>query len=110
MYRIDRYRLEHPNLFHEVVTLIEEKIMPIVTPHAISGRAHVNSEDDLLDDPMALAMLIDIFSERGFYASVDLHRVEIPSFFDMETGHITCKEKKVYRIMIRFKGSEIRRG
>ena len=110
VYRIDRYRLEHPNLFHEVVTLIEEKIMPIVTPHAISGRAHVNSEDDLLDDPMALAMLIDIFSERGFYASVDLHRVEIPSFFDMETGHITCKEKKVYRIMIRFKGSEIRRG
>jgi len=110
VYRIDRYRLEHPNLFHEVVTLIEEKIMPIVTPHAISGRAHINSEDSLLDDPKALAMLIDVFSERGFFASVDLHRVEIPDFFDTETGHITCKEKKVYRIMVLFKGSEIRRG
>ena len=110
VYRIDRYRLEHPNLFHEVVSLIEEKIMPIVKPHAISGRAHINSEDSLLDDSMALSMLIDIFSERGFYASVDLHRVEVPDFFDIETGHITCKEKKVYRITIRFKGSEIRRG
>lgn len=110
VYRIDRYRLEHPNLFHEVVTLIEEKIMPIVTPHAISGRAHINSEDSLLDDPRALSMLIDVFSERGFFASVDLHRVEVPDFFDIQTGHITCKEKKVYRIMILFKGSEIRRG
>lgn len=110
VYRIDRYRLEHPNLFQEVVELIEGKIMPIVQPHAISGRAHVNSEDDLLEDPKALAMLIDIFSERGFYASVDIHRVEIPDRFDLETGHITCREKKVFRIMVRFKGSEIRRG
>ena len=110
VYRIDRYRLEHPELFHDVVALIEEKIMPIVRPHAISGRAHINSEDSLLDDSRALAMLIDLFSERGFFASVDLHRVEVPSFFDMKTGQISCKEKKVYRITIRFKGSEIRRG
>ncbi len=110
VYRIDRYRLEHPTLFHNVVTLIEEKIMPIVTPHAISGRAHINSEDPLLEDPKAMNMLIDIFSERGFFASVDLHRVEIPDSFDLQTGRITCKEKKVYRIMVLFKGSEIRRG
>lgn len=110
VYRIDRYRLEHPNLFAEVVGLIENKIMPIVKPHAISGRAHINSEDTLLEDSKALAMLIDVFSERGFFASVDIHRVEIPDHFDLATGHITCREKKVFRIMIHFKGSEIRRG
>lgn len=110
VYRIDRYRLEYPNLFDEVATLIEEKIMPIVKPHAISGRAHINSEDSLLEDPKALAMLIDIFSERGFFASVDIHRVQIPDYFDLVTGNITCREKKVFRIMVRFKGSEIRRG
>lgn len=110
VYRIDRYRLEHPDLFEQVVSLVEKKIMPIVKPHAISGRAHVNSEDELLHNPKALAMLIDIFSERGFFASVDIHRVEIPDHFDLESGKITCREKKVYRIMVRFKGSEIRRG
>ncbi|BDS07161.1 adenylate kinase [Oceaniferula spumae] len=110
VYRIDRYRLEHPNLFDEVVTFIEEKIIPIVKPHAISGMAHINSEDDLLEDPLALAMLIDVFSERGFFASVDIHRVEVPDHFDVETGHISCREKRVFRIAIRFKGSEIRRG
>jgi adenylate kinase len=28
----------------------------------------------------------------------------------LQTGKITCREKKVFRITIRFKGSEIRRG
>ncbi|MFK7909731.1 MAG: nucleoside monophosphate kinase [Akkermansiaceae bacterium] len=110
VYRIDRYRLEHPELFQEVVALIEKKIMPIVQPHAISGRAHVNSEDTLLENKIALGILIDVFSERGFFASVDIHRVEIPDRFDLETGKITCREKKVFRILVRFKGSEIRRG
>jgi adenylate kinase len=29
---------------------------------------------------------------------------------DLSTGAITCRTKKVYRIQIRFNGSEIRRG
>lgn len=108
VYRIDRYHLEQPELFNQVVELIESSIMPIVVPHAISGRAHVNSESTLLDNPKALPMLIDVFSERGFFASVDTHRVEIPDQFDLETGKIQCREKRVYRITIFFKGSEIR--
>jgi adenylate kinase len=70
----------------------------------------VNTEDTLLDDPVSLAMLIDIFSERGFHAVVDLHRIEVPERFDLETGLIKCRIKKVYRIQIRFHGSEIRHG
>ena len=62
----------------DVVEFIEQEMMPIIVRHAISGRADINSEDALFHDPDALAMLIDIFSERGFHATVDLHRVEIP--------------------------------
>ncbi|MCP5537346.1 MAG: nucleoside monophosphate kinase [Akkermansiaceae bacterium] len=110
VYRLDRYHLEHPELFRDVVELINTKIMPIIVPHAISGRAHVNTEDSLLGKPKAVAMLIDVLSERGFFASVDIHLKEIPSRIDLKTGRIECREKKVFRIMIRFKGSEIRRG
>ena len=110
VYRLDRYNLEHPELFQEVVELIDTKFMPIIKPHAISGRAHVNTEDSLLAKPRALAMLIDVFSERGFFASVDIHLVEIPNRFDLTTGRIQCREKKVFRITVHFKGSEIRRG
>jgi adenylate kinase len=108
--RLDAYELEHSELFAKVVKFIEEKILPIVLRHAISGHAHINTEDKLLDDPLALAMLIDVFSERGYHAAVDIHRIEIPDHVDLKTGQIICRVKKVFRIEIRFQGSEIRRG
>ncbi|PTY08894.1 adenylate kinase [Opitutaceae bacterium EW11] len=108
--RLDGYELEHTELFSRVVCFIEKKIIPIVLRHAISGVAQVNTEDVVLEDPLALAMLIDIFSERGYHAVVDLHRIEIPERVDLNTGLIKCRVKKVFRIQIRFHGSEIRRG
>jgi adenylate kinase len=108
--RLDSYELENAALFSSVATFIERKIMPIVIRHAISGTALVNTEDPVLDDPIALAMLIDIFSERGYHAAVDLHRIEVPEHVDLATGAVRCRMKKVYRIQIRFTGSEIRRG
>ncbi|MFK8110729.1 MAG: nucleoside monophosphate kinase [Rubripirellula sp.] len=108
--RLDGYEIEHPKLFHEVVNFIEERMMPIVVRHAISGHAHVNTEDRLLDEPLALTMMIDAFSERGFHASIDIRRHDVPKRFDLETGEIEHMQKKVYRITVRFKGSEIRRG
>lgn len=108
--RLDGYEFDQPELFQKVVEFVDKRIMPIVIRHAISGVATVNSEEPLLHDSHALAMLIDIFSERGYHALVDLHRIEVPERVDLQTGAITCREKKVFRITIRFKGSEIRRG
>jgi adenylate kinase len=108
--RLDSYELEHEALFAQVAIFIEKKIIPIVLRHAISGVAQINTEDGVLDDPLALAMLIDVFSERGYHAVVDIHRIEVPDKIDLSTGAISCRVKKVYRIQIRFQGSEIRRG
>ncbi len=108
--RLDSYELEHGELFARVITFIEKKMVPIVIRHAISGVALINTEDAVLDESLALAMLIDVFSERGYHAVVDLHRIEVPECFDPASGHITCRTKKVFRIQIRFQGSEIRRG
>lgn len=108
--RLDDYEFEQPGLMQQVVSFIAERIMPIIVRHAISGVAMVNTEDELLDNPLALAMLIDIFSDRGYHAVVDVHRIEVPEKVDLSTGAISCRAKKVYRITIRFRGSEIRRG
>lgn len=108
--RLDGYELEYRDLFAKVIKFIERKMMPIVLRHAISGVAQINTEDPVLDDPLALAMLIDVFSERGYHAVVDIHRVDVPERFDIQTGLITSTIKKVYRIQIRFHGSEIRWG
>lgn len=108
--RLDSYELEHGELFAKVTTFIEKKIIPIVLRHAISGTALINTEEPVLDHPLALAMLIDVFSERGYHAVVDIHKIEIPERVDFATGKIACRTKKVFRIQIRFQGSEIRRG
>src|SRR5262249_30814023 len=73
--RLEQYGRESPDLFRRVVGLIESKLMPIVNAHAMSGHTQINSEEVLLDDPVALRMMIDVFSERGFHATVDIHRI-----------------------------------
>ena len=108
--RLDEYESEQAELFHAVVDFIDVKIMPIIVRHAISGHANINSEDPIWEDNVALAMLIDVFSERGFRASVDITRHNVPMRFDLLTGDIEYQQKKVFRISVRFRGSEIRRG
>src|SRR5215469_151785 len=106
--RLDGYEVQQPETFRRVVDFIEGKMMPIVVRHAVSGVANINSEDLLFEDPTALAMLIDVFSERGFHTTVDITRVGVPIRMDLETGKIYCQEKKVFRFSVRFRSAEIR--
>ncbi|HVU37090.1 MAG TPA: nucleoside monophosphate kinase [Opitutales bacterium] len=108
--RLDDYAKKRPDLFKRVAELVRVKFMPIVLRHAISGESCINTEDSVFEDVDALGMLIDIFSERGFHAVVDLHRLEIPDSLDPKTYKIKTRWKKVFRVHIRFAGSEIRRG
>jgi adenylate kinase len=108
--RLDSYELEHNELFVKVVDSVQTKFMPIIQRHALSGRAIVNTEDSLFEDPMALAMLIDIFSERGFDACVDKTIHQTPSRVDLQTGEVHFDQQAVYHIHLRFEGSAIRRG
>lgn len=110
VHRLDDYELEHTELFKQVVGIIEEKFMPVIHRHAISGNAIVSTEDAVFHDPLALAMLIDIFSERGYNAVVDVRLKEIPESMDPKTFKINTKLKRVYRVLLKFQGSQIRRG
>lgn len=108
--RLDSYELDHTALFVQIVDMVRDKFMPIVQRHAISGRAVVNSEDEIFEDPLALSMLIDIFSERGFQVVVDKTIAAVATRVDLTTGDIEHARKAVYRINVVFQGSEIRRG
>jgi len=108
--RLDDYEKNNPELFAQVVDIVQEKFMPIILRHAISGRAIVNTEDPIFHDPVALVMLIDIFSERGYHAVVDVRREDVPVSIDPETHRILSETKRVYRVSVYFPGSEIRRG
>ncbi|MEM9282963.1 MAG: nucleoside monophosphate kinase, partial [Verrucomicrobiota bacterium] len=92
------------------VDLINTKFIPIIHRHAISGRAVINNEDEVLSDPVALGMLIDIFSDRGYHAVVDKQLGRIPERVNANTGEIEFRPNTTYRIRVYFEGSEIRRG
>ncbi len=108
--RLEQYSSHHHELFAKVVALIEQKFVPIILRHAVSGRAYINSEDGLFDDPLALGIFIDVFSERGYRAAVDVRQEEVPDRVDLQTGRIHTRRKRVYSFSIHFQGSVIRRG
>ncbi len=108
--RLDSYEFEHTELMAQIVDLVSSKFMPIVTRHALSGRATVNSEDPIFNEPLAIPMLIDIFSERGYHCVVDKTIQQIPERVDLKTGAIKFRTNAVYRIQITFEASKIRRG
>src|SRR5690606_9878848 len=76
--RLDRYVEENPTLFSAVIELIHNKFIPIIRTHSISGRALISTEAEVMNNPLALGMLIDIFSERGYHAVVDIRKESIP--------------------------------
>ena len=45
------------------------------------------------DDPLALSMLIDVFSGRGFHSTIDKTISEMPSRVDLATGKFTVSKK-----------------
>lgn len=108
--RLDGYARENRELFVEIVELINTKLIPIIERHAISGRAVINNESPLLADPLALAMLIDIFSDRGYHAVIDKQLSKIPERVNVKTGEIEFRPNTTYRIRVYFEGSEIRLG
>jgi adenylate kinase len=108
--RLDSYELKHPQLLAQIVELVKSKFMPIISRHALSGRAVVNSEDPIFNEPLAMPMLIDLFSERGYHAVVDKTIQQIPERVDLKTGEIKFRTNAVYRIQITFEVSKIRRG
>jgi adenylate kinase len=106
--RLDEYEVERPDTFGRVIEFIEAKMMPIVVRHATSGVANINSEDPLFQDPSSLAMLIDVFAERGFFVTVDVTRVCVPVQIDLKSGKIFSEEKKVFRFNVRFRNAQVR--
>ncbi len=108
--RLDSYQLEHTDLFHRVIRILENRFLPIIRRHAMSGMAVVNSEDPVFENSLALAMVIDVFAERGFRAVANVNRAEVPHRVDLQSGEIICAMKKIYRFQVRFAGSSIRRG
>ena len=108
--RLERYNEEYADIFLPIIDLIQTEFIPTIRTHAISGKAYVYSENSIFEDDLAIAMVIDIFSERGYHTVADHRRYPVPVRVNRETFEIETRKNRLWRFIITFPGSEIRRG
>jgi adenylate kinase len=108
--RLDSYQRESANLFHRVIAVIDQEIVPVILVHGITGLAKITTENQVFAEPLAMNMLIDVLNERGYRATGTVEARDVPSRIDPATNYIVCIKRPRYRFEIRFQGSVIRRG
>lgn len=108
--RLESYQRDHQDLFHRVVSVIDQDFMPIILLHALSGLAKITCENELFADSRALAILVDVLNERGYRTTATIEMRDVPTRVDPATHYIICTKKPRYRFELRFQGSQIRRG
>jgi len=108
--RLDHYEHRYRSLLERAAAVIDDECVPAIRRHAITGKAHIHSQNPVFDEPMAVDMVIDILSERGYRVMYELLRQPIPERIDLETGSISCLERRIHQFEVTFRPPEIRRG
>lgn len=108
--RLDNYEHRHASLFRAVVAVIDAEFVPPIRRHAFAGRAHIKSQSPLFEDALAVDIVIDTLSERGYRVVYERESTQVPHLVDLKTGAVTCKREPVHLFEIGFPPPEIRRG
>jgi adenylate kinase len=106
--RLDGYQQRHHELFKEVLKIIHQEFLHIMKRQALSGVAIIRSENEILNDPLAISMVLDILTERGYQCILDYERKLIPTRLDPQTNEIICTPKRTFHFEIQFTKPKIR--
>lgn len=107
--RLDNYRHRHAEVFAKIINFIELTMLPILHRQAAAGRATIISDDPILNSNLAIDMVIDVMTERGYYANAELHEEFIPQRIDPETHAIINATRKLWTFTIKFNVQNLRR-
>ncbi len=108
--RLDNYEHRHSELFRQTASVIAGEFMPAIRRHAVAGRAHIKTHHAIFANALAIDMVIDTLSERGYRVLYEQESQPVPLAYDPTTGAVTCEDRVVHRFEIRFHPPEIRRG
>lgn len=108
--RLDNYEHRHSELFRQTAAVISGEFVPAIRRHAVAGRAHIKTHHAIFANALAIDMVIDTLSERGYRVLYEQETQPVPKAYDPSTGAVTCEDRVVHRFEIRFHPPEIRRG
>ncbi len=107
--RLDNFRHRHADLFSRVIDLIETQMVPLIQRHAAAGRANIRLENKLLDKEMAIDMVVDVLTERGYSITAECKEQIVPMRIDPETHSIINTTRRISYFEVRFHTPSIRR-
>ena len=94
---------QHFDLFQSVIALLHEAFLPQLKLCASAGQAVVKTDDDmLLNNTLAVEMVINILSERGFTVGVSRETAREGVSVDLSTGIIKHRSKTWYVFTVGF--------
>jgi len=106
--RLDSYSLKHSVLFDRVIQVIHSEFLEIIRRQATSGKAIIRSDNSILQEPLALDMMLDVLAERGYSVVLDYEKPQFAQSVD-SAGNFKMKEGRLYEFHISFPRPSIRR-
>lgn len=109
--RLEGYCLRQRGLFGQVLRLAGEEVVPLLQQGALAGHAEWVTRDTLFDQhPVAVNMMLDVLSDRGYQASCVREQAAVPERFDPVTGRVTSEWVTLHRFLLRFEAPIVRQA
>lgn len=109
VFRLDMYCKKHYRLFTDIISLIDTEIMPVLRQCSMAGHAEYRSRHPmLLSSHLAVDILIDILTDRGFNVAHFVEERIVPRRVDLKTGLIQSMTEDVHSFRITFSKENIR--
>jgi adenylate kinase len=104
--RLDTYALKNAELFKSVLEILNNEFLHIMERQSLTGAAIIRTQNPILNQKLAVDMLLDVLLERGYNVVLDQERIFRP--ISINGKNIEGKEVKVWRFSITFDVPHIR--
>lgn len=109
VFRLDSYCKRHYRTFVEVIKLIDTDVLPLLKQCSLAGHAEFRSTAPLLmETSLAVDMLIDVLTDRGFSVAHTAEERMVPERFNLTTGEVHCRTDTVHCFRITFDKENVR--
>ena len=109
VFRLDSYCKRHNKMFTEVIQLIDSEVLPLLKKCSLAGHAEYKTRHPLLlGNTLAIEMLIDVLSDRGFSVGHAVEDRVVPRRIDMKSGQILSDLEEVHSFRITFDKENVR--
>jgi len=109
VFRLDMYCRKHYRLFTDIISLIDTEVIPLLKQCSLAGHAEYRTRHPLLlSSHLAVDMLIDILTDRGFSVAHFVEERVVPRRVDLRSGEISTLTEDVHSFRITFDKENIR--